>query len=134
MDVTPAGICLPQLEKHTREAVALLVEHPPGDDDPLADGGPAGAGVGGEVGVLLRQSRPDRTRSGGLGQGLDDTEQVVGGTAQHRRLVVGVEEGGVIGVRLGAVMADHGVGHVPVSPGSTLLATRNARLAAGTPA
>src|SRR5690606_37963003 len=102
-------------------------------DDPLPDGGAAGAGVGGQVGVFGGDLRPSRARTSRLRQGGDHLEQVVGGAPLDRRLVVGVLERRVVGVRLGSVMTDDRLAHRASSSRMRFISPK-ALFAAGAPA
>ena len=99
--VASAGVRLPYLDDRVRYPVAVLVQHPSGDDDPLAYGRAPGSGIGGQVGVLGSDLRPGRARTRRLRESGDHLDRVVGRASLDRRLVVRLLERRVVGVRLG---------------------------------
>ena len=90
--VAAARVGLPDLDQRVRDRITVLVEHSARDDAALADRLAAGSGVGREIGIVLTELRPTRTRTRGFGECLNDRDQVVRGSPLHRRSIVGVQE------------------------------------------
>ena len=102
--VAPAGVGLPDLDQRVAQRLALGVEHPAGDDDPLADR--LALVLGRQVGVLRRdRQRLAQRRAGDLRDRVRKVDQRLLGMAQRGRLVRRVVQRRVRGSVLAQVAA-----------------------------
>ena len=107
--VAARRVGLPYLQKRIGLGTAVLVQHPAPDDDALAQGRAAGAGVGGQVVVAGLDGLVAVKRTRHLGKGLGQRLERFPGRPQDRGCVRFVQVRGV-GLPVERVVG-HGIGH-----------------------